>query len=286
MEPLTDRLRKKKILLVDGSVEAALIERGVGPVACPESFNLFEPDIVEETAGLYLEAGADIVRTNTSGASTFSLSDYGLEGKSVEINRRGVRIARAAVGERAYIAGTCGSSGRLLRPHGDAVPENLYGAFHSQAMVLIMEGVDLISFEAMLDEKEAAIAVLASKTASPNTPIMASVIFGRGPEGFRTITGAGVKQVTERLEKAGADIIGSACGNGIEQMIELAREFKELTSLPLVIKPDTGRPDTPELFAGKARELIEAGVSIIGGCCGMTPEHVRRLRNLIDGAEP
>ena len=289
MDPFLNRLKREKVLLADGAVGTMLVESGFDPGDCFESFNLTRPVIVAEIARLYLEAGADIIQTHSINASPFKLSEVGLSNRSEEINRAAVRIARAVVGEAAYVSGTCGPTGAPLEPVGNVKPEDLYEVFEGQIMALVMEGVDVVSIEAMVDLREAVIAVSASKTLSPNTPVMAGMIFGETPAGYRTAMGVGVREAAESLRKAGADIIGACCGGRMKTMIEVAEEFKRITSLPLVMKPDVELPrdrrrrgfyaDKPEFFAEKAVALMEAGVSIIGGCRGATPAHIRAMRD-------
>lgn len=304
MEPIPERLRKGEILVADGAMGTMLFQKGLESGGCPELFNLTKPEIVEEIAHLYVDAGAEIIQTNTFGASPAKLAHYGLEDKTEEINRKAVSIANKAATKATkmdvktglkryvYVSGSCGPTGKILKPHGDAEPEQLYNGFLRQVKALIDEGADIICIETMIDLHEATLAVKAAKSVSPETPVIATITFDDTPKGFYTIMGVGIKEASASLEEAGADIIGSNCGNGMEKMIRVAREFKTFSSLPLIIQSNAGLPETrdgklfysetPEFFAEKAKELIEAGVSIIGGCCGTTPEHIRSIRNTID----
>lgn len=261
------------------------------PGYCPESFNLERPEVIEEIAGLYLEAGADIVHTNTFGGSPLKLSLYGLDDKTEEINAAAVHAARKAVGERAVISAAIGPSGKLLKPFGDVDSEEMYSNFERQIGAVADAGADMITVETMTDLTEATLAVSAAKKLSPDTPVLATMTFDSTPRGFRTIMGASVKESASALQQAGADIIGSNCGHGIELMIEIAGEFRSYSNLPIAIQSNAGLPEmksgkpvypeTPEFMAGKAEELIAAGVSVIGGCCGTTPEHIRAIKELV-----
>lgn len=241
---------------------------------------------------MYREAGADIIQTNTFGASPLKLAQYSLDGKTEEINRSAVRAVRCAVGDGAYISVSCGPSGRLLTPYGDVPPEQMYENFQRQLSAAVAEGVDVVCIETMTDVAEAGLAIRAAKSVSPDTPVMATMTFDSTPRGFFTVMGVGVEQATRGLAEAGADIIGSNCGNGIENMIRIAAEFKRHTSLPLIIQSNAGLPEirdgelvypeTPEFMAEKCRELLAVGVSILGGCCGTTPEHIRAIRAVVD----
>ncbi len=292
MAKLLERLENGEVLVADGAMGTMLMERGLKPGEPPESFNLTCLDAIEEIARLYLDAGADVIQTNTFGASPLKLSFYSLEDKTEEINRNAVGAVRKAVGDSANISASCGPAGKLLRPYGDVDPEDVYNSFERQMRALISAGVDVICIETMTDLTEATLAVRAAKTVSPGTPVMATMTFDLTPRGFYTVMGVSIENAAKELQKAGADIIGSNCGNGIENMIEIAREFREYSSVPLIIQSNAGipemqgnrptYPETPQFMAEKAKELVLSGVSIIGGCCGTTPEHIRAIRKMVD----
>ncbi len=283
---------KNKILVADGAMGTMLFAKGLKPGEPPESVNLENPEILEEIAQTYFDAGADIIQTNTFGASPLKLSDYGLQDKTEEINRIAVEKVRKVVEEKTYVSGSVGPSGKLLKPFGDTEPEDIYKSYERQMKALINAGVDLICIETMTDLNEATLAIKAAKSISPEIPIMATMTFDETPRGFYTIMGVSIEAAVVGLQKAGADIIGSNCGNGIENMIKIAREFKKYAILPIIIQSNAGIPkmkegklfysETPEFFAEKAKELIDAGVSIIGGCCGTTPEYIRAIRKVVD----
>jgi len=294
MRELLPRLKGGEILVSDGAIGTLLMERGLPPGEPPESVNLSRPDLLEEIARRYCEAGAEIVQTNTFGASPLKLSMFGLEKQASEINRNAVEAVRRAVGERAYVSGSCGPSGRTLKPYGDADPAEVYAGFETQMKILIDAGVDILTLETMTDLAEATLAVKAAKAVAATIPVMATMTFDRTPRGFYTIMGVNIQSAAAKLAATGADVLGSNCGNGSEDMIAVAREFREHTTLPLIIQPNAGLPEiegertvyreTPEFMADKAKEMIALGVSIIGGCCGTTPEHIRALREVADAA--
>lgn len=291
MKDLLERI-KNGVLVADGAMGTMLMACGLKPGDVPESFNLTQPEILEKIASLYLDAGAEIIQTNTFGASPLKLAFYSLDGKTEEINRNAVLAVRKVVGERAYISASCGPSGRLLKPYGDTEPEDVYSSFERQLKTLIHSGVDIICIETMTDLTEATLAIKAAKTVSPSTPVMATMTFDPTPRGFYTVMGINIEQASKGLETAGADIIGSNCGNGIENMIKIAIEFRQKSRLPLIIQSNAGLPvikrnttiypETPEFMAEKAKELVSIGVSIIGGCCGTTPEHIRALCEMLN----
>ncbi|HLB01440.1 MAG TPA: homocysteine S-methyltransferase family protein, partial [Bacteroidota bacterium] len=278
MKPILERLRSGEILVADGAMGTMLFRRGLRPGDCPESFNLTHPEMLEEIAALYLGAGADIIQTNTFGGSPLKLSHYGLQTQTAQINRIAVSCVKKAAGGRAYVSGSCGPSGEMLKPYGTLEEETMSKSFREQVSALAGAGVDLLCVETMTDLREASLAVRAAKSVSPSTPVMATMTFDRIPKGYYTIMGVGIEQAIEGLSGAGADIVGSNCGHGIDTMIGIARHMRKLTGLPIVIQSNAGLPEpkgddviypeSPSYFAEKTIELIEAGVSIVGGCCG------------------
>jgi len=293
MKKLLERIKHGEVLVSDGAMGTMLMERGLKPGDPPESFNLTHPEILREIANLYLDAGADIIQTNTFGASPLKLSFYSLEGKTEKINRNAVLAVKKVVGDHAYISGSCGPTGKFLKPYGDIEPEEMYHNFGRQIHTLISAGVDIICIETMTDLNEATLAIKAAKAVSQTIPVMATMTFDPTPRGFFTVMGVNIEDAAEGLRDAGADVIGSNCGNGIENMVKIAREFKKYTKLPLIIQSNAGMPEirgnttvypeTPEFMAGKVKELLALDVAIIGGCCGTTPEHIKAIRKVVDG---
>jgi 5-methyltetrahydrofolate--homocysteine methyltransferase len=289
---LLDRIQSGEILLADGAMGTMLIQEGLKAGECPEMINLEKPQILEKIARLYLEAGADIIQTNTFGASPLKLAQYSLDDKTEEINAVAVRAARRAAGAKAYISASCGPCGRLLKPYGDTDSEEVYDCFERQVRSLTTAGVDMICIETMTDLAEASLAVKAAKSVSQSTPVAATMTFDPTLNGFFTIMGVGIQQAAKGLADAGADIVGSNCGNGIENMIKIAGELKKMTSLPVIIQSNAGLPvmkgespvytETPEFMAEGCKELVRMGVNIIGGCCGTTPDHIAAFRKVID----
>ena len=292
MTGLIERLQAGEVLVADGAVGTILQQKGLAPGQCPESFNLTRPEILEQVAAQYRQAGADIVQTNTFGGSPLKLAEYGLAGQTEQINQAAVNAVRGAVGDGAFVSGSCGPSGRMLKPYGDADPDEVYESFRRQMAALIEAGVDAVCVETMIDLAEASLAIMAAKDISPAVPVMATMTFDATPKGFFTIMGTTVEQAAAELQQAGADVVGSNCGNGIENMVEIARAFRASSDRPLIIQSNAGLPrlegdrpvysETPAFMADRARELVALGVSIIGGCCGTTPEHIRALRRMVD----
>lgn len=291
MEPLLERISRGEVVVSDGALGTMLIAGGgLQPGECPDGLVLERPELLRTIAVQYLEAGSEIIHTDTFGSSSLKLSDYGLEDRTEEINGKAVEILREAVGGSAYVSGSCGPTGRIMTPYGDTEPDEVSRAYERQMKALVSAGVDVICIETMIDLREAVLAVRAARSASADIPVMATMTFDRTPNGFYTVWGTGIEEAAAGLSEAGADIVGSNCGNGIGVMVEIAGRLREATPLPLLIQSNAGQPEsrdgevvyaeTPELFAKKTRELIDIGVSVIGGCCGTTPDHIRAIRGV------
>jgi 5-methyltetrahydrofolate--homocysteine methyltransferase len=292
MADLRARLAGGEVLVGDGAWGTLLMERGLPPDQPPEWFALERPEVLEEIARLYVDAGADLVTTDTFGASSLRLAMHGLEGEVERVNRRAVEAVRRAVGGRGYVSASVGPSGRLLVPFGDTHPAEVYASFAEQVRVLADAGADLICIETMTDLTEATEAVKAAKAVAPRLPVMATMTFEKTRRGFFTVMGVCVVKAVAGLADAGAEVVGANCGTGSETMVEVARELVRRTRLPVAVQPNAGLPEThqgqvvyretPDLMATRARELLDLGVSIVGGCCGTTPDHIRALRRVVD----
>jgi 5-methyltetrahydrofolate--homocysteine methyltransferase len=286
-----ERLNSGQHLVGDGAMGTMLFQRGLKPGDCPEQMNLDHPEVLSEIAKLYFDAGADIIQTNTFGGSEIKLAQYGLQDRLDEITRNAVRAVRGVIGGYALLSGSCGPCGGLLEPHGDLSAARVYESFKWQIWCLIHNGVDVICVETMTDLQEAILAIKAAKEIDSKFPVMATMTFDATPRGFFTIMGVTIEQACKGLADAGADVIGSNCGNGIENMISIAAEFKKHTELPLIIQSNAGLPamvdgelvypETPKFMADKSRQLLDIGVNIIGGCCGTTPEHIEAIARVV-----
>jgi 5-methyltetrahydrofolate--homocysteine methyltransferase len=291
MEGLLERLKRKETVVADGAWGSQLMKWGLRPGACPELFHLERPEVVAEIAARYLDAGAELITTNSFGGSPLKLAPYGLADRTEEINRRAVEIAWEAADGRGYVSASVGPTGTILKPYGDTDEEAVQESFLRQIRALAEAGADLICVETMTDLREAALAVKAAKEVAPSLPVMASMTFDPTPRGFFTIMGVSVPQAAEGLAGAGADVIGSNCGRGSDDMVKIARELKVCSELPILIQPNAGLPETrddelvypesPEYMAERAAVLAELGVAIIGGCCGTTPDHIRAIRERV-----
>jgi 5-methyltetrahydrofolate--homocysteine methyltransferase len=291
VEGLLERLRRRDVLVGDGAWGTELMRRGLPTGQPPEWFALERPEVIAEVARLYVEAGADLVTTDTFGGSIFRLRLHGLDGRREAVNRAAVDAVRRAVGGRALVSASVGPSGQLLQPLGDTSPDEVEAAFAEQIEALAAAGPDVVCIETMSDLTEATRAVKASKAVAPALPVMATMTFEPTPRGYFTVMGVSVEKAVRGLEAAGADVVGSNCGTGIEGMIGVAEAVARTTRLPILIQPNAGLPEvrggetvyreTPETMASRVSELLDLGVSIVGGCCGTTPEHVRAIRRAV-----
>jgi 5-methyltetrahydrofolate--homocysteine methyltransferase len=291
LESILKNISDGKIFVADGAMGSMLMQKGLQAGECPEQLNLHDPEIVKEVAQLYFQSGADIIQTNTFGGTPLKLSDYSLEEKCSEINKAAVQIVNSVTGGKAYISGSCGPTGKMLEPFGEMSEEEAFDNFKLQTAALIDAGADMLCIETMIDLNESLIAIKAARSNSQAIPIAATLTFNKTPAGFVTIMGNNIDTVSKSLIDYGADIIGSNCGNGIDNMVEIANEFRNISNHPLLIQANAGIPDivdgtttypeTPEFFVARVNALIDAGVSIIGGCCGTTPEHIRQIKNAV-----
>jgi 5-methyltetrahydrofolate--homocysteine methyltransferase len=204
-----------------------------------------------------------------------------------------VLAVKRAVGGRALVSASVGPCGQLLEPLGEASPEDVLASFTEQVRFLAEAGADLVCIETMSDLTEATLAVSAAREAAPGLPVMATMTFEPTPRGYFTVMGVSIEKAAAGLEAAGADVVGSNCGTGIEDMVMIARAMAAATRLPIAIQANAGLPETregrvvyletPRSMAAHVPELLAAGVAIVGGCCGTTPEHTREIRAAVDG---
>jgi len=292
MENILKRLKRGDIIVGDGALGTLLMDRGLKLGEPPESVNLTNPQCLEEIASLYIEAGAEIISTNSFGATSLKLQHYSLDKETEQINRRAVEVARKAAGVRAYVAGSVGPSGKMLKPYGATTPEEIYNSFHDQIEVLLSGGIDMVCIETMTDLTEAELAINAVRSFDTNIPIMSTITYEKKPKGFYTLMGSSIKESAERLKKAGSDIVGSNCGNGSENMVQIAEEFMQYSQLPVAIQSNAGLPvqskegvsypETPVFVAARIAEVLNLGVQIVGGCCGTSLAHIRAIRKTVD----
>lgn len=291
---LRDRLGKE-ILYFDGGMGTLLQEKGLAPGELPETWNLEHPEVIREIHRRYIEAGSDIVLTNTFGANALKFHDERCSLK--EIVESAIDHVKAAIREagddrRIYTALDVGPTGKLLKPMGDLDFETAYEAFREVMVIAEKAGADLIHIETMSDTYELKAAVLAAKE-NTSLPVFATAIFD---ERRKLLTGADVPSVVALLEGLRVDALGINCGMGPEQMLPVLEEMLRYSSLPVIVKPNAGLPQQrdgrtcydvlPEEFAYLMKKITNMGASVIGGCCGTTPEHIRAMKDACRGLQP
>ncbi len=283
-----------ELLVASGAMGTMIYSFGVPKGHCYDELNISSPDIIKSIHNAYIEAGADIVQTNTFGANRFILDKYyDLGDKTSEINRAGVMIAREVMESDGVHAFLGGSVGPITRPYESMeAPDNaqIYQYFYEQIEVLIDSGVDLIIMETMADLEELIIGIKAMREISKTTPIVAEMSF---MEGYKTLVGVDAITVAERLSAEDVQCIGTNCGRGPQDAYEAIKRMASATKLPLSVMPNAGLPSfvggkfsypaTPEYFKNYARRYRNIGVSIIGGCCGTAPEHIQAVAETVKG---
>ncbi|MDO4585072.1 MAG: homocysteine S-methyltransferase family protein [Planctomycetia bacterium] len=285
MHPKLESLLAKKVVLTDGAWGTEFQKKGLPIGASPDIWNLTDPQKVEEVARSYVEAGSEIILTNTFGGNGFILRKSGQEEKVHELNREGVRLSKKAAGEEALVFASMGPSGIMLMM-GEVTPDELYAAFEAQAIAMAEGGADGIVVETMCDPEEAALAVRAAKTTG--LPVVGCMVFDSGKDLDRTMMGTTVEEAAEALLNAGADIVGSNCGKGIEGFLNVCQRLHAVSGQKVWIKANRGLPEvvhgmtryaqTPEMFASFVPALLDAGAGFIGGCCGTSPEVIAAVK--------
>jgi 5-methyltetrahydrofolate--homocysteine methyltransferase len=283
---ILDRLAAGDTLIFDGATGTYLQNNGLEPGASPELMNADSPDVVKGMAEHYFDAGSDIVLTNTFGGNKFMLKRYGAEERLFELNKTAAELARAAAPEGKFVAGSIGPTGEFIEPLGTATEDELYDTFAEMSKAFEAGGADAVMIETQLAIEEAAIAVRAAKETT-GLVVMATMVFDKGPRGYFTMMGVTPEQAVEGLEEAGADIVGTNCGNGIERMVEIATRMRAVTDKYLVVQSNAGLPiirngetcylETPQFMAEHYKKLADLPINILGGCCGTTAEHIRAL---------
>ncbi|HEY3989748.1 MAG TPA: bifunctional homocysteine S-methyltransferase/methylenetetrahydrofolate reductase [Acidobacteriaceae bacterium] len=288
-----------RTVLCDGAMGTALYGRGVFLNRCFDELNLTQPELVRSVHEEYLQAGAEIIETNTFGANSFRLHHFGLQDQARAINQAGARLARNAVAQladkqaaSAFVAGSVGPLGIHLEPLGKTSLEEARGAFAEQIEGLIAGGpgvgVDLLVVETMPAINEAEQAIYAAKQVAPEIPLIAMVTVD---EDANCLDGTPADVAAARLTSAGADAVGCNCSTGPATVLTAIERMRNATDLPLVAMPNAGMPRnvdgrniylcSPEYMASFARKFVRAGVQFVGGCCGTTPNHIRAMKSAI-----
>lgn len=282
-----------RIVLLDGATGTNLQRAGMPTGVCPEQWILEHPQALVELQRAYVAAGTDIVYAPTFTASRIKLEEYGLENRLEEMNRALVALSKEAVaGSKALVAGDLTMTGRQLAPIGDLAFETLVEVYREQARVLVEAGVDLFVVETMMSLQETRAALIAIREVC-DLPVMASLTY---ESDGRTLYGTDAKTAMVVLQSLGADAVGLNCSTGPLEMLAAIEAMREVANIPILAKPNAGLPQledgetvyrmTPEEFAAAGAQLAAAGASIVGGCCGTTPEHIRALAQAVRQTAP
>ncbi len=277
-------LAEGKILIADGATGTMLMAAGLPPGATPEQWNVEQPDKILALHRAYLDAGSNIILTNTFGGSRIKLEKAGLGDRAIEFNQAAARLARQAAGEQAWVAGDIGPTGELMKPMGQLTLESAEQTFAEQAAALAEGGVDLIWVETMSDLNEAKAAVRGARGVT-DLPVFCSLSFTRRA---RTMMGVTPKQAVETLWPLGLTAIGANCGEGLEMIPAVLQQMREaVPEVVLIAKPNAGLPKLvngqtvydvhPEDFAARMEEFTALGAQVIGSCCGSSPEYIKLI---------
>jgi homocysteine S-methyltransferase len=284
-----------RVHVFDGAMGTLLYSRGVFVNVCYDELNVSRPELVRGIHAEYVAAGAEILETNTFGANPIKLSSFGLDNRTEEINAAATRLARAATERapgRVFVTGAIGPLGIRIEPWGPTSLDETTAYFGRQVAGLLEGGVDGFVLETFSDLSEIRCAIQAIRAAS-DLPIVAQMTIGQDA---KTTYGTGPGELAKSLEDSGADVVGLNCSVGPAVMLDAMEAMAEATSLPLAAQPNAGLPRTvrdrkiylasPEYMAQYARRMIDVGVRFVGGCCGTTPDHIRRMRDEVGALQP
>jgi len=283
-------LIEERVVLLDGAMGSLLINQGLPPGTPPDMWNISKPEIVQKVHQGYFNAGSDVVLTNTFGSSGLKLMAHKHGSRIEDYNVKAVENVRKVCPEEGYIAGDIGPSGVFLPPVGHGTIKAFEENFFEQAEILAKAGVDLFFIETMIDLKEAEAAVKAAKQVS-KVPVFASISYQKTKRGYFTIMGNSVEECVSSLQDLGVDAVGANCTISSNEMIDLISEIRQFTDLPIIAKPNAGKPQLVEGktiyqttavdFAKDIKQMVENGARIVGGCCGSNPEFIEEINHLI-----
>ncbi len=284
----SEALKSNKILLLDGATGTELAKRGL---MGKSDANVTSPDVILDVQRQYVNCGCDAITANTFMFNRIYIETHNEEVSLREMNIAGVKIARKAIGPDKYVLGNISSTGQLLEPYGTYNESQFYDAFNEQASYLAEAGVDALLIETIFDLREAICALKACKE-NYSLPIIVSMTYKTEQQGGRTMMGDSAEQCAKSLTDNGADVIGLNCGELTpRQAAQVIAELRKATSLSLLAQPNAGKPRlegeetifdmSPELFVKGIQECINAGATLVGGCCGTTPEHIRAVGRML-----
>ncbi len=277
------------IQVLDGAWGTQFQQKGLPLGQSPDLWNLEQPEKVLEVAQSYVNAGSDVIITNTFGCNVLTLKKSGMENKVHELNEAGVRLSKQAAGDRVKVFASMGPSGYLLMM-GEVTEDEMFESFRLQAEGMKAGGADGIVVETMCDPEEASLAIRAAKTTG--LPVVGCMVFDSGENLDMTMMGTTVEEAANVMLEAGADVVGSNCGRGIEGFLDVCRRLHAVSGEPVWIKANRGLPEvvngetiynqTADQFAAYIPELIANGAGFVGGCCGTSPEIIQAVRKCVD----
>ena len=292
VKKLLERIKAGEALVCDGAMGTFLQRKGLQAGECPELWCVERPDDVRDVHRRYREAGSDIVECNSFGGSRYKLKHFGLEERAAEINRAAAALAREVAGETQHVMGSVGPTGTFMAPLGTESEDDFYAAFKEQVLALAEGGADVVIIETMTGLEESLVALRAARE---NTSLTTVVSFTFDPQvqgGYATMMGVQPGQFAMAATEAGADILGTNCGTGPDDMLEIVRLLREaVADVPILAMPNAGMPEivdgetvfreAPDEMAAKMQGIRDAGASIMGGCCGTTPQHIAAMKKVL-----
>ena len=291
-QKILNDIKNKKVFLLDGATGTYLQNHGLEPGGCPELMNKENSDVISSMADIYFKNGSDIVLTNSFGGTKYRLKHYGLENEVYELNKLSAMLAKekAEKYSEKFVFGSIGPTGEFLEPLGSVSEADMYDAFANQMSGLFDGGVDGFLIETQIATEETKLAIKVAKE-NFNVLILASAVYDKGPKGYFTMFGLTPKESLKIFFESGAHVVGTNCGNGSENMVEIAKQLRSVTDKPLIVQANAGipkikkqdiiYPESPEFMQEKYKDLIENKINFIGGCCGTNSEHIRFFHELI-----
>jgi 5-methyltetrahydrofolate--homocysteine methyltransferase len=284
-KPFLEALKENKTLISDGAWGTFLQAEGLQSGECPEEWNESHPEVVKNIATRYIDAGSDMVETNTFGGSRHKLDMFSMGDRTYELNKAGAELSRKAAGDEHWVIGSIGPSGAILMM-GEVDEEELYKGFLQQVKGLADGGVDAFCIETFSALDEAELVIKAAKTT--DLPIICTFTFENG----FSMMGVTPETYAEKMVELDVDVLGANCGNGLDGMVDYVKAIRSVTSekpilvhanagLPIIQGTDTIYPESPREMSTFVPKIIEAGACIVGGCCGTTPEHIKKIKEIV-----